>query len=158
MQYCMTIIGSFCVGFYTCMYTIQSFNWRKTCLNYCSPRFLSCCCCSTLDFILGMYLYELHTWVGPWEKVSENIDHPYCAIFVTNLSQWIGFDGFWPFLTSPDPWGGLGGPGGVWGGLLNPKLLLLFGDQFQPWNTMFWVKTTCNTMFLRFWVKWSPPG
>ena len=44
----MTIIGSFCVGFYTCMYTIQSFNWRKTCLNYCSPRFLSCCCCPKL--------------------------------------------------------------------------------------------------------------
>ena len=28
----------------------------------------------------------LNPWVGPWEKVSENIDHPYCAIFVTNLS------------------------------------------------------------------------
>ena len=24
--------------------------------------------------------------VGPGEKVSQNIDHPYCAIFVTNLS------------------------------------------------------------------------
>ena len=40
----------------------------------------------------GTLLYILNTvnassiWVGPWEKVSENIDHPYCAIFVTNLS------------------------------------------------------------------------
>ena len=97
-------------------------------------------------------------WVGPCEKVSENIDPFENHFFVINYQHWTGASPLQPFWVPPDPWGGLGGPGGVWGGLPTPKLPLLFGDQFKPWNAMFWVKTTCNTMFLRFWVKWGPPG
>ena len=97
-------------------------------------------------------------WVGPCEKVSENIDPFENHFFVINYQHWTGTSALQWFWVPPDPWGGLGGPGGVWGGLPTPKLPLLFGDQFQPWNAMFWVKTTCNTMFLMFWVKWGPPG
>ena len=96
--------------------------------------------------------------MGPWEKVSQNIDPFKNHFFVTNYQYWTGTSVSQPFLTPPYPRGGLGGPGGVWGGLPTPKLPLLFGDQFKPWNAMFWVKTTCNTMFLRFGVKWGPPG
>ena len=97
-------------------------------------------------------------WVGPCEKVSQNIDPFKNHFFVINYQHWTGASALQPFWVPPDPWGGLGGPGGVWGGLPTPKLPFLFGDQFQPWNAMFWVKTTCNTMFLRFGVKWGPPG
>ena len=98
-----------------------------------------------------------HRWVVPCEKVSQNIDPFENHFFVINYQHWTGASALQPFWVPPDPWGGLGGPGGVWGGLLTPKLPLLFGDQFKPWNAMFWVKTTCTTMFLRFWVKWGPP-
>ena len=97
-------------------------------------------------------------WVVPCEKVSQNIDPFENHFFVINYQHWTGASALQPFWVPPDPWGGLGGPGGVWGGLPTPKLPLLFGDQFKPWNAMFWVKTTCTTMFLRFWVKWGPPG
>ena len=58
----------------------------------------------------------------------------------------------------PAPWRGLGGPGGVWGGLPSQKFPLALGDQFQPWDALFWIETTCNTMFLRFGVRMGPSG
>ena len=97
-------------------------------------------------------------WVIPCEKVSQNIDPSKNQFFVTNYQYWTGTSALQPFLTPPDPWGGLGGPRGVWGGLPTPKMSLSLGDQFQPWNAKFWVKTTYNTMFLRFWVKRDPSG
>ena len=96
--------------------------------------------------------------VIPCEKVSQNIDPSKNQFFVTNYQYWTGTSALQPFLTPPDPWGGLGGPRGVWGGLPTPKMSLSLGDQFQPWNAKFWVKTTYNTMFLRFWVKRDPSG
>ena len=102
--------------------------------------------------------FEFDNWVIPCEKVSQNIDPSKNQFFVTNYQYWTGTSALQPFLTPPDPWGGLGGPRGVWGGLPTPKMSLSLGDQFQPWNAKFWVKTTYNTMFLRFWVKRDPSG
>ena len=66
------------------------------------------------------------------EKVSQNMDPSKNQFFVTNYQYWTGTSALQPFLTHPDPWGGLGGPRGVWGGLPTPKMSLSFGEQFQP--------------------------
>ena len=63
-------------------------------------------------------------WVGPWEKVSQNIDPFKNHFFLTNYQHWTGTSASQPFLTPPYPWGGLGGPGGVWGGSADPKIAI----------------------------------
>ena len=97
-------------------------------------------------------------WVGPWEKVSQNIDPSENHFFVTNYQHWTGTSALEPFLAPPAPWGGLGGPRGVLGGLPSPKFPLSLRDQFQAWDALFWIETTCNTMFLSFRVKMGPSG
>ena len=67
----------------------------------------------------------------------------------------VHFGQFWPPWTIGGVWGG---SGGIWGGLQTPKMTLLLGGHFRPWNALFWVITTCLTMFLRFWVKIGPSG
>ena len=96
--------------------------------------------------------------VGPWEKVSQNIDPSENNFFVTNYQHWTGTSALEPFLAPPAPWGGLGGPRGVLGGLPSPKFPLSLRDQFQAWDALFWIETTCNTMFLSFRVKMGPSG
>ena len=92
------------------------------------------------------------------EKVSQNMDPSKNQFFYIDCQYWTGTSALQPFLIPPDPWGGLGGPRGVWGGLPTPKMSLSLGEQFQPWNAKFWVKTTCKSMFLRFWVKRDTTG
>ena len=53
------------------------------------------------------------------------------------------FGQFWPPWTIGGVWGG---SGGIWGGLQTPKMTLLLGGHFRPWNALFWVITTCLTM------------
>ena len=62
--------------------------------------------------------------VGPWEKVSQNIDPFKNNFFVNNYQHWTGTSASQPFLTPPYPWGGLGGPGGGLGGSADPKIAI----------------------------------
>ena len=79
-------------------------------------------------------------------------------IFWIYRHHWTGYWWFGPFLDSWGPLGALEGPRGVLGGLENPKLSISTRDQFWLWDVMFWVKTTCHTMFLIFWAKFGPSG
>ena len=97
-------------------------------------------------------------WGIPSEKIGQNI-HPLESLFLSliiniGLVQ-VHFGQFWPPWTIGGVWGG---SGGIWGGLQTPKMTLLLGGHFRPWNALFWVITTCLTMFLRFWVKIGPSG
>ena len=99
-----------------------------------------------------------HCWGIPSEKIGQNI-HPLESRFLSliiniGLVQ-VHFGQFWPPWTIGGVWGG---SGGIWGGLQTPKMTLLLGGHFRPWNALFWVITTCLTMFLRFWVKIGPSG
>ena len=66
----------------------------------------------------------------PSEKVGQNIDPLRNSFFVTKYQHWTGTSVLEPFLGPPDPWGGLGGHGGVLGGLPTPKLPFSLRDQF----------------------------
>ena len=94
----------------------------------------------------------------PSEKIGQNIHPLESRFFVINYQHWTSTSAFWPILAPLDHWGGLGGLGGDLGGLQTPKMTLLLGGHFRPWNALFWVITTCLTMFLRFWVKIGPSG
>ena len=113
---------------------------------------------STRPRCLQWARWRRRTWVGPWEKVSQNIDPSENHFFVTNYQHWTGTSALEPFLAPPAPWGGLGGPRGVLGGLPSPKFPLSLRDQFQARDALFWIETTCNTMFLSFRVKMGPSG
>ena len=97
-------------------------------------------------------------WYIPSEKIGQNIDPLRNSFFVANYQHWTSTSALEPFLGPLDPWGALGGPWVVWGGLTTPKLPFSFEDQFKPWNGLFWLITTSYTMFLRFWVKMGPSG
>ena len=94
----------------------------------------------------------------PSEKIGQNIDPLRKSFFVTNYLHWTGTSVLQPFLGPPDPWGGLGGHGGVLGGLPPPKMPLCHRDQFKPWNGLFWLMITGYTIFLRFRVKMGLSG
>ena len=94
----------------------------------------------------------------PSEKIGQNIHPPESRFFVINYQHWTSTSAFRPILAPWGHWGGLGGPRGVWGALQTPKMTLLLGGHFRPRNALFWVMTTCLTMFLRFWVKIGPSG
>ena len=94
----------------------------------------------------------------PSEKIGQNIDPLRKSFFVTNYLHWTGTSVLQPFLGPPDPWGGLGDHGVVLGGLPPPKMPLCLRDQFKPWNGLFWLMITGNTIFLRFWVKMGLSG
>ena len=49
---------------------------------------------------------QMGYWVGPWEKVSQNIDPFKNQSFVTNYQHWTGTSAYQPFLTPPYPSGG----------------------------------------------------
>ena len=66
----------------------------------------------------------------PSEKVGQNIDPLRNSFFVTKYQHWTGTSVLEPFLGPLDPWGGLGGHGGVLGGLPTPKLPFSLRDQF----------------------------
>ena len=101
---------------------------------------------------------HFYTWGTPSEKIGQNILPPESHFFVINYQQWTTTNAFRPILAPLDHWGVLGGLGGDLGGLQTPKMTLLLGGHFRPWNALFWVITTCLTMFLRFWVKIGPSG
>ena len=92
----------------------------------------------------------------PSEKIGQNIDPLRNSFFLANYQHWTSTSALEPFLGPLDPWGALGGPWVVWGGLTTPKLPFSFEDQFKPWNWLFWLITTSYPMFLRFWVKMGP--
>ena len=94
----------------------------------------------------------------PSEKIGQNFDPLQKSFFVTNYLHWTGTSVLQPFLGPPDPWGGLGGHGGVLGGLPPPKMPLCHRDQFKPWNGLFWLMITGYTIFLRFRVKMGLSG
>ena len=70
----------------------------------------------------------------PSEKIGQNIDPLRNSFFVANYQHWTSTSALEPFLGPLDPWGALGGPWVVWGGLTTPKLPFSFEDQFKPWN------------------------
>ena len=92
------------------------------------------------------------------KKIGQNFDPLRKSFFVTNYLHWTGTSVLQPFLGPPDPWGGLGGHGGVLGGLPPPKMPLCLRDQFKPWHGLFWLMITGYTMFLRFRVKMGLSG
>ena len=94
----------------------------------------------------------------PSEKIGQNIDPLRNSFFVANYQHWTSTRALEPFLGPLDPWGALGGPWVVWGGLTTQKLPFSFRDQSKPWNGLFWLTITSYTMFLRFWVKMGPSG
>ena len=94
----------------------------------------------------------------PSEKIGQNIDPLRNSFFVANYQHWTSTSALEPFLGPLDPWGALGGPWVVWGGLTTQKLPFSFRDQSKPWNGLFWLTITSYTMFLRFWVKMGPSG
>ena len=99
-----------------------------------------------------------HWWYIPSEKIGQNIDPLRNSFFVANYQHWTSTRALEPFLGPLDPWGALGGPWVVWGGLTTQKLPFSFRDQSKPWNGLFWLTITSYTMFLRFWVKMGPSG
>ena len=76
----------------------------------------------------------LCSWYIPSEKIGQNIDPLRNSFFVANYQHWTSTSALEPFLGPLDPWGALGGPWVVWGGLTTPKLPFSFEDQFKPWN------------------------
>ena len=78
--------------------------------------------------------YIVHCWYIPSEKIGQNIDPLRNSFFVANYQHWTSTSALEPFLGPLDPWGALGGPWVVWGGLTTPKLPFSFEDQFKPWN------------------------
>ena len=111
------------------------------------------------EFILKVSpIIKLSNWYIPSEKIGQNIDPLRKSFFVTNYLHWTGTSVLQPFLGPPDPWGGLGGHGGVLGGLPPPKMPLCLRDQFKPWNGLFWLMITGYTIFLRFRVKMGLSG
>ena len=99
-----------------------------------------------------------YCWYIPSEKIGQNIDPLRNSFFVANYQHWTSTRALEPFLGPLDPWGALGGPWVVWGGLTTQKLPFSFRDQSKPWNGLFWLTITSYTMFLRFWVKMGPSG
>ena len=71
------------------------------------------------------------------KKLKKKIDTPQKWFVVLNYHQWIGLCWFLPFLASQGPPLGPEGPGGVLGGLENPKLPISTWDQFQVWDVKF---------------------
>ena len=102
--------------------------------------------------------FSSHMWYIPSEKIGQNIDPLRNSFFVANYQHWTSTSALEPFLGPLDPWGALGGPWVVWGGLTTQKLPFSFRDQSKPWNGLFWLTITSYTMFLRFWVKMGPSG
>ena len=82
--------------------------------------------CETATFMSNRYI--------PSEKIGQNIDPLRNSFFVANYQHWTSTSALEPFLGPLDPWGALGGPWVVWGGLTTPKLPFSFEDQFKPWN------------------------
>ena len=101
---------------------------------------------------------KIWCWYIPSEKIGQNIDPLRNSFFVANYQHWTSTRALEPFLGPLDPWGALGGPWVVWGGLTTQKLPFSFRDQSKPWNGLFWLTITSYTMFLRFWVKMGPSG
>ena len=101
---------------------------------------------------------QTYVWYIPSEKIGQNIDPLRNSFFVANYQHWTSTRALEPFLGPLDPWGALGGPWVVWGGLTTQKLPFSFRDQSKPWNGLFWLTITSYTMFLRFWVKMGPSG
>ena len=81
----------------------------------------------------GEYKVVLSRYI-PSEKIGQNIDPLRNSFFVANYQHWTSTSALEPFLGPLDPWGALGGPWVVWGGLTTPKLPFSFEDQFKPWN------------------------
>ena len=77
---------------------------------------------------------DIDCWYIPSEKIGQNIDPLRNSFFVANYQHWTSTSALEPFLGPLDPWGALGGPWVVWGGLTTPKLPFSFEDQFKPWN------------------------
>ena len=97
-------------------------------------------------------------WVIPNEKKTEKNWPPlkvcFLGFFMITGLVYDDLGHFWPPGSPRVIWGALGG----FGGLEIPNLSISTWDQFQPWDVVFWVKTTCHTMFLTFWAKIGPPG
>ena len=85
----------------------------------------------------NIFLLLIACWYIPSEKIGQNFDPLRKSFFVTNYLHWTGTSVLQPFLGPPDPWGGLGGHGGVLGGLPPPKMPLCLRDQFKPWIGLF---------------------
>ena len=113
---------------------------------------------STKASVISFTYSRLPCWGIPSEKIGQNIHPPKSRFFVINYQHWTSTSAFRPILAPLDHWRGLGGPRGVWGALQTPKMTLLLRGHFRPRNALFWVMTTCLTMFLRFWVKIGPSG
>ena len=64
---------------------------------------------------------SIHYWDIPSEKIGQNIHPPESCFFVVNYQHWTGTCAFQPFLAPLDHWGGLWGPGGVWGACRTQK-------------------------------------
>ena len=78
-----------------------------------------------LSFLFDLICICICVIVFICEKVSQNIDPSKNQFFVNNCQYWTGTSALQPFLTPPDPWGGLGGPRGVWGGSADPKNVII---------------------------------
>ena len=136
------------------IYICQSCIVNRNVIKFCNKRM-------TLQ---SNFLHWLHPcifflkWGIPSEKIGQNIHPLESRFFVINYQHWTSTSAFWPILAPLDHGGVWGGSGGIWGGLQTPKMTLLLGGHFRPWNALFWVITTCLTMFLRFWVKIGPSG
>ena len=99
----------------------------KLCGNKGTTNHILNCCKIMLDT-------DRYTWYIPSEKIGQNIDPLRNSFFVANYQHWTSTSALEPFLGPLDPWGALGGPWVVWGGLTTPKLPFSFEDQFKPWN------------------------
>ena len=82
----------------------------------------------TMSYSINNWTSVIQSWYIPSEKVGQNIDPLQDSFFVTNYQHWTGTSVLEPFLGPPDPWGGLGGNGGVLGGLPTPKLSFSLRD------------------------------
>ena len=71
-------------------------------------------------------------WVGPWEKVSQNIDPSENNFFVTNYQHWTGTSALKPFLAPLPPGGAWGAPEGFWGVCRAPNFHYLSETNFKP--------------------------
>ena len=92
------------------------------------------CCMVVCWSQMFVHLWQMCRWYIPSEKIGQNIDPLRNSFFVANYQHWTSTRALEPFLGPLDPWGALGGPWVVWGGLTTPKLPFSFEDQFKPWN------------------------
>ena len=65
---------------------------------------------------------HIRLWGIPSEKIGQNIHPLESRFFVINYQHWTSTSAFWPILAPLDHWGGLWGPGGVWGACRTRKL------------------------------------